>query len=323
MLRALLLALALPLALQADPVIHRGVNFGNMLEVPPGQTWNVQLKDDYFPTIHQAGFDTIRVPIDWVDHAGSAPGYTIDPTFFDRIDGVVANAKSNQLTVILDYHTDPGLMKDPDAHADRFLALWTQIAAHYQHEPDPQVLFELLNEPNGQLDSARWNALIVRTLAVIRPTNPTRTIVVGPVHWNSPGELPDLQLPESDPHLLVTFHYYDPMQFTHQGASWIEGSQAWLGTKWDGTDAEKAVIAHDFHPAADWAKAHHPPLFLGEFGAFSNGDMASRARWTACCARTAESLGIGWTYWEFCAGFGAYDPEARQWHLPLLDALTR
>jgi hypothetical protein len=47
----------------------------------------------------------------------------------------------------------------------------------------------------------------------------------------------------------------------------------------------------------------------------------SRARWTTCCARTAESLGIGWSYWEFCAGFGAYDPVAKQWRQPLLDAL--
>ena len=69
-------------------------------------------------------------------------------------------------------------------------------------------------------------------------------------------------------------------------------------------------------------KAHHHPIYLGEFGAYSTGDMDSRARWTSCCARTAESLGIGWSYWEFCAGFGAYDPVAKGWRKPLLDALV-
>jgi endoglucanase len=321
MLKASLAAFALSiLASHAEPSIHRGVNLGNALESRHEGDWGVKLEAGYFSIIHQAGFDTIRVPIDWVDHAGPAPGFAIDPAFFQRIDWVVAQGKRNHLNVILDYHTDPGLMKDPDAYADRFIALWKQIAGHFQHEPE-QVFFELLNEPNGHLDSAHWNPLVVRALAAIRPSNPTRTIVVGPVQWNSFNKLAELQLPESDRHLLATFHYYLPMQFTHQGASWIQGSNPWLGTTWDGTDAEKAIIQRDFSAASTWAKAHDRPIFLGEFGSYSKGDMASRVRWTTCCARTAESLGFGWSYWEFCSGFGAYDPVARHWRQPLLDAL--
>ena len=308
-------------AAHADPAIQRGINLGNALETPHEGDWGVKLEADYFSTIRQAGFDAIRVPIDWVDHAGPGPSYVIDPKFFDRVDWVLAQAKQNQLIAILDYHTDPELMKAPDAHAGRFIAIWTQVAAHYQHAPE-SVFFELLNEPHGTLDSPRWNALVARTLAAIRPSNPTRTVVVGPVQWNSFDKLDELQLPESDRHLLATFHYYLPMQFTHQGASWIEGSNAWMGTKWEGSDAQRNVIRHDFSAASDWARAQRRPLFLGEFGAFSNGAMDSRARWTACCARTAENLGLGWSYWEFCSGFGAYDPVAKQWRPPLLAALV-
>jgi endoglucanase len=315
-----LLTFALVSVLHADPALKRGINFGDALETPHEGAWGVTLQAPYFPTIHDAGFDTVRVPILWIAHVGPAPSYTIDPAFFQRIDWVVANSTQNHLNAILDYHYDPGLMKDPDAYADRFVTIWNQIAEHYRSAPD-SILFELLNEPNGKLDSAHWNALVLRALAVIRPTNPTRTIVIGPVQWNSFDKLPELQLPDADRHILATFHYYLPMTFTHQGASWINGSNAWLGHTWDGTDAQKAVIAHDFNAAADWARAHRRPLFLGEFGAYSKGDMASRARWTACCARTAESLGIGWAYWEFCSGFGAYDPVAHQWRQPLLDAL--
>jgi endoglucanase len=330
----LLLALALSsLILHADPTIHRGVNLGNALETPHEGQWGVVLQADYFSIIHRAGFDTIRVPIDWVDHAGPAPDYLIDPKFFERIDWVLDQAKRNQLNVILDYHTDPKLMKDPDQYADRFVALWKQIAQYFAQAPET-VLFELLNEPHDKLDSPHWNALVGRVIPIIRAPpvvisvpsigfNATRTIVVGPVQWNSFNRLPDLQLPEADRHLLATFHYYLPMQFTHQGASWVgPESQKWLGTTWTGTDAQKAVIAHDFTAARDWAKAQHRPLFLGEFGSYSTGDMASRARWTACCARTAENLGIGWSYWEFCSGFGAYDPKAQAWRQPLLNALV-
>jgi endoglucanase len=319
---ATLLALALPVTVHAEPMILRGVNLGDALETPHEGDWGVVLQPGYFPTIHQAGFDTIRVPIDWVDHAGPAPDYTIGPKFFDRIDWVIAHAHANLLNVVLDYQTDPDLIKDPDHHADRFVALWKQIAEHYKDQPE-SVLFELLNEPHDALTAEKWNALIPRALAVIRPANPIRMVVVGAVQWNSFDKLPLLQLPEADQHLLATFHYYLPMQFTHQGASWIPGSHAWLGTKWVGNDEEKGIIAHDFGAAFDWAKAHHRPLYLGEFGADKNGGMDSRARWIACCARTAESLGIGWTYWEFCAeDFGAYDPKAHQWRQPILKALV-
>ena len=54
-------------------------------------------------------------------------------------------------------------------------------------------------------------------------------------------------------------------------------------------------------------------MFLGEFGAFQGADMESRAQWTRFVAREAEKCGFSWAYWEFCSGFGAYDPKAESW----------
>ena len=306
-------------ALGAVP-FTRGVNLGNMLEAPHEGDWGVTLQEDYFPIIRKAGFDVIRIPIRWAGHVSSDPDYTIDPAFFGRVDWVVAQAEKNHLTAILDYHNDDALMHDPDANAARFLAIWKQIAVHYQSAP-PSILFELLNEPNGKMDASHWNDLLAQTLAVVRASNPTRTIVVGPVAWNGIWMLPKLVLPDSDRNLLVTVHFYDPMTFTHQGASWIEGSDKWLGNTWQGTDAEKQAVTKAFDQAAAWGGAHQRSIFLGEFGSFGRGDMDSRARWTAFVARAAEARGFPWTYWEFCSGFGAYDPKAHSWRQPLLDAL--
>ena len=297
----------------------RGMNLGNMLESPKEGAWGVTVHEEYFPIIKQAGFNLIRVPICWSAHVGPAPDYTIDPAFLSRVDWVVAQAEKNKMLAILDYHNDDALMHDPDVNADRFIATWKQISDHYRDAP-AMIFFELLNEPNGKLDAPHWNDLLAKTLNVIRVTNPLRAIVVGPVQWNSIGSLPKLVLPESDRHLLVTFHFYDPMTFTHQGASWVEGSSKWLGNTW-GTNAERLAVAQAFDKAATWGIEHQRPLYLGEFGAFSAGDMASRAQWTAFVARTAELHDFPWTYWEFCAGFGAYDPQAKAWRQPLLDAL--
>ena len=149
--------------------------------------------------------------------------YTIDPTFLSRVDWVVAQAKLNHLNAILDYHNDETLMKNPAANADRFVAIWKQIAEHYQAEPS-SIFFELLNEPDNKIGEQNWNDLLAKTLAVVRPTNPTRIVVIGPVCLNGIWKLPTLALPENDHNILVTIHYYNPMTFTHQGASWIEGS---------------------------------------------------------------------------------------------------
>jgi len=309
---------------QAPVPLGHGVNLGNMLEAPKEGAWGAHLEEDYFPTIKQAGFTVVRVPISWAAHTGISDlggpvQYPIDPIFLARVDWVVAQAEKAGLYCILDYHNDAALMKDPDTNAARFQAIWKQIAEHYKDAP-PTVLFELLNEPNGKLDELKWNDLLAKTLSVVRASNPTRTVVVGPGRWNGIGALSKLVLPDGDANLLVTVHFYDPFHFTHQGAEWAEGSNAWLGTTW-GTDADKKAITDSFDKAAKWGADHHRPMYLGEFGAYSKSPIEGRARWTAFVARTAESHGMPWTYWEFCSGFGAYDPVAKQWRQPLLDAL--
>jgi endoglucanase len=47
-------------------------------------------------------------------------------------------------------------------------------------------------------------------------------------------------------------------------------------------------------------------IYLGEFGAGINGDVASRARWVRTARSEAEKRGFGWGYWDFCRNFAAY-----------------
>jgi len=301
--------------------LQRTVNLGNALEAPQEGDWGVTLRAEYFRLIAGQGFTAVRIPIRWNAHADTGPPYTIAPDFFERVDWAVQQALSNGLAVIINIHHYEELMADPAAHKDRFLALWQQIAAHYRSAP-AAVIFELLNEPNGQLTPALWNSYAAQAVAVVRESNPHRTLMIGPGNWNNVDALPELTLPAEEGNVIVTFHYYSPFHFTHQGASWAgEESQEWLGTTWEGTPQEQQAIQTDLEKAVIWGERHHRPVFLGEFGAYSAADMASRGRWTAYIARQAETHGISWGYWEFCAGFGLYDPQAGEWRTPLLRAL--
>jgi endoglucanase len=155
---------------------------------------------------------------------------------------------------------------------------------------------------------------------IVRETNPTRDVIIEPVLSNGEDLFSELKLP-NDRHLIVTFHYYLPFQFTHQGADWVDGSDAWLNTAWDATEAEKAEITRHFEAVADWADRNNVRVLLGEFGAYSRAPQDSRVRWTDYVTREAEGHGFAWAYWEFGSGFGIYDPGAGVWREDLLKVL--
>lgn len=298
-----------------------GINLGNALEAPKEGDWGVILQPEYFTLIKAAGFNHVRLPVSWSTHAAVDAPYTIEPAFVERVDWAIKQARDNGLKVVLNMHHYEQLEADPAAHTQRFIAMWQQIAEHLQKEPD-DLAFEFYNEPARNINADKWNSLFAQTLKTVRSSNPRRCVVVGPIDWNDVGELHSLQLP-NDKNLLVTIHYYAPKRFTHQGASWI-GPEAdkWLGTKWTGSAKETADMTADFDKAADWGRLHARPIYVGEFGAYEKADMDSRVLWTKAVRAQAQSHGFSDAYWEFCSGFGAYDPQGKKWRTPLLDALT-
>jgi endoglucanase len=309
-----------PSAHEVNRSLGRGINLGNALEAPAVGAWGVTPEEEYFNHIAEAGFDAVRIPVRWSAHAECVPPYTIDPDFLALVDRTVQHALDRGLLVVLNVHHYTELMEDPDGHHDRFLSLWRQLTAHYADAP-PELLFELLNEPCGKLTPTRWNRLLKETIPIVRERHPHRILVVGTAEWGGLAKLQKLELPAEDRALIVTFHYYEPFKFTHQGASWIGDSEPWLGTAWEGTARERDAIRKDMQKAYNWSLKHNRPLFMGEFGAYSKADMTSRARWTAWVVECAEQFGFSWAYWEFCSGFGAYDADAERWRQPLLDAL--
>ncbi|MEO3753286.1 glycoside hydrolase family 5 protein [Streptomyces sp. B6B3] len=301
-----------------DMALGAGMNLGNALDAPPGSEHAVSPRGRYFDAIRDAGFDTVRLPVAWAWHAAEAAPYVVEEDFFRRVDRAVDAALARGLNVVLNVHHYHQLTDAPDEQAERFLALWRQIATRYADRPAP-VHFELLNEPRAALTAERWNALLPRALAAVRESNPERTVLVGPAEMNDIHALPKLRLPD-DPHLMATIHYYAPFPFTHQGAHWVEGSAPWLGTTWGGA-ADRGAVADDLALAAAWAADHGVPMFVGEFGAYERADPDSRARWTAWVRECAERLGLAWAYWEFGTDFGAYDRATDTWREPLRQAL--
>lgn len=302
--------------------LGRGINFGNMFESDRnGDGLGVAIYPYYFEEIADKGFHHIRVPIKWSEYALTNAPYTIEPEFIDTIKTVVELALENKLMVMINMHHYDEIFDNPDAHTDRFLSMWSQISDAFKDYPD-SLLFEPLNEPHNNLNQAKWNALFPSVIDTIRLKNPTRKVVIGPPDWNGIGSVNKLVWPESDTNLIMTVHYYNPFHFTHAGASWVEGADAWLGTTWDSTASETQAVLNDFAQAVNFYNTKDVPVHVGEFGSYSTADKESRRMWTACIARSIESFGFSWAYWEFKAGFGAYNDGLGFWKSDLLYGLT-
>jgi endoglucanase len=302
--------------------LGHGINMGDMLEAPSEGEWGFMLEEKYFPLIASRGFDSVRIPIRWsaAGRSNPRPPYAIAEAFFKRVDRAIDAALASRLAVVINCHHYTELFSDLAGQRDRFLAIWGQIASRYRRYP-PELVFEILNEPNGALDSRKWNTLLKETLAVIRKTNPDRAVVIDTADWGGVGSIGSLELPD-DGNLILTVHYYNPFPFTHQEADWVEGSMAWKGTRWEGTPLERSEVKRDMNEVRRFASKMKIPVFVGEFGAYEKADMTSRVKWTAYCASVFEELGFSWAYWEFCAGFGVYDPAKKDWRPELLGALT-
>jgi endoglucanase len=278
-----------------------------------------RFKERHFELIRAAGFRTVRINLHALQRMGPAPDYELAASWLKTLDWAVERALAKGLMVILDLHNYNDVAEDPPAFKPRLMAFWRQIGERYKGAPDA-LLFEILNEPNGKLDGPLWNTWLAEALAVIRATNPGRTVVVGPPDWNGFRSLDALALPEDDRNIIVTVHYYEPFPFTHQGAPWSPETVRLSGVTW-GSTKERLQLSADFARVQAWSTKHRRPILLGEFGAYEKAPMASRVLWTDAVARTAESLGWAWTYWQFDSDFIVYDIDQDRWVGPILKAL--
>lgn len=308
-------------AFEMNERLGRGINMGNSFEAPTETAWGNPWIAEYFRIISELGFNHVRLPVRWepADRNMEHAPYTINPVFLDRIRQVVEAARRYKLHLIVNMHHHDALYKNPTTQKERFLSQWYQIGNYFKDYSD-SLLFEVLNEPHGNMTPTMWNAYFAEALAEIRKTNPTRTVLMGVADYGGLGGISKLKLP-NDEYIILSPHYYNPFNFTHQGAEWVNGADAWLGTEWLDTEAERESVASEFNYALHFSKTNHIPIHVGEFGAYSKADIASRERWTTFLARWFEENNFSWAYWEFSAGFGIYNPANQQYFTYLVNAL--
>ena len=226
----LLSAAAAPLA--AAPALsdgyQAGINLGSWISQYSRQTpeFDTRVTAKDVDQIASWGMDHVRLPVDYDFFEDPAKPGEYREERLEYIDRTIGWAKKAGLNLILDLHAAPGykfqnvgkneLFSNP-AMQGRFLDIWSTFARRYRGEGEA-VLFELLNEV-VEATPEQWNSLAAEAVEQIRAIDPNRWVVIGGRNYNSVGALKDIRILE-DPRIVYTFHFYEPILFTHQNAGW-------------------------------------------------------------------------------------------------------
>lgn len=300
--------------------MRRGVNLGNALEAPNEGDWGYRIEDGHLAAIADAGFDGVRLPVRWDAHA-DARG-KIEPGFFERVGHVVDTAMARGLIVQLDGHHYQALYDNHEAQLERAMRMWTDICERFKEAPADKLLFEPMNEPNGDaMSAANLQPLQNHADSASYAANPSRIVVHGPPNWNNINALTGWTPPrplERPP--AVTVHYYEPHPFTHHNAEWLGAEAPRYDREW-GDAADQRQVREHIAAAASWGRRNGAMMQLGEFGVNRMVPIAQRATWTRTVREACEAEGMGWCVWDFAGAFPVWDRDARAWIEPVRAAL--
>lgn len=315
----------------------KGVNMGNTFEIKEEwrQNWGEQWIEEY----KNVGFETVRIPVGWgsawCPYTETTPPYSIDESWLNTIQKAVDWVLERGMCAIINSHHDDWVIgketegwDDPYVKA-RFDSIWTQISRHFAGYP-AELIFEIYNEPTNTefecsdgncMDQEDLDDMHQTILNTIRKTNPKRYVIYGGLNWSKWYTIDDAAIP-NDPvnnpgHVIATFHYYEPYNFTHEG----NGTTYLSRCTW-GSSSDKADVNSDFDEVRQWADNNNIGLFVGEFAARNNGEdkpecgtneRQSVLAWTHHVAKAAYSGNMAYTYW---GDGGHYDLKMRtegQW----------
>ena len=316
--------------------LKRGVNLSSFY----AQTRDIsQARLDAYMTVGDmralkaAGFDHVRLSINPALLIASPKTGTLRDGPMASLDKTVGQLLDAGLNVLLDIHAEEdwkAALTHGDDGASNLYAFWLNFAAHYAKTDPERVFFEILNEPSMD-DLYRWEGIQDRAVAMIRRVAPRHTIIATAAAWGHQDGLLAME-PVKDENVIYTFHDYDPMWFTHQGATWSTTSWAFthgipypstpqnilpvLGQEPDervrleleryGEDQwGPARVQTEVDAIAKWAAERNVPLYCGEFGAFKDhSDPQMRAAWINDTRTALESRQIGWAMWDYDGNFG-------------------
>ncbi|MDZ7372298.1 MAG: glycoside hydrolase family 5 protein, partial [candidate division KSB1 bacterium] len=198
-----------------------------------------------FQMISEFGFNFVRLPIDYRIYTKTGDWNSFIEAKLQQIDRAVEWGQKYGIHVCINLHRAPGYCVNPpstplppnqnvslwnNASAQQaFAAHWRMFAERYRNVPREALSFNLVNEP-GNVSAADYVKAVAPAIEAIRAVSPDRIIISDAVDYGNARTDPILAY-----NVVMSPHFYNPMQITHYKAEWISGADSWPVPTWPPT----------------------------------------------------------------------------------------
>lgn len=290
-----------------------GWNLGNTMDGHTGFTpsetiWqSVETTQALMKAVHDAGFNTVRVPVTWGNMIDDENNFAIDEAWMSRVQDIVDYAVNMNMYVIVNIHHDgaeqTGWLRvgadDIEPVKVKFEAVWKQIAERFK-DYDEHVIFESMNEVTGDDGDLAGDTAVINELNQLFVDTVRSTGSNNALRWLSvPGRYTNIvnttkaengfKLPDDsvDHRLFVAVHYYD----------WQFGLLETVQTTEFSDNSVKNLIP-EFMLLEKTFTSKGIPVILGEYGAVNKNNTKERAYHMEVVNRLCQQIGIVPCYWD-------------------------
>ena len=267
--------------------------------------------------IHDAGFETLRIPVSWHQHLGE--DFTISEKWLNRVKEVVDWALDEGMYVIINIHHDNHPEADcfyPDYdHLEQskhyITRIWEQLSDVFK-DYDEKLIFESMNEPRLVGHKYEWwipgndndvkesiecinilNQTFVDTVRAGVGKNPERYLMCPGYDASYDGALNKGFVMPADTatdKLIVSVHAYIPYDFALQ----------YPGTDYFDSDTKSCTKEIDsfMDKLYDRFVKGGVPVVIGEFGARDKNNLQDRVDFSAYYIASAKAHGMTALWWD-------------------------
>lgn len=290
-----------------------GWNLGNTMDGHTGFTpneiqWqNVRTTKELIKTVHDAGFNTIRVPVTWGTMIDDGNNYAIDEKWISRVQDIVDYAVEQDMYVIINIHHDgaeqSGWLRiatdDKEALRNKFGGVWKNISERFK-DYDEHLIFEAMNEVRGvNMTLAEQNGVImelnqifVDTVRATGSNNAKRWLCVCGT-YNNIGAIVNaegkFELPEDEEEkIMLSVHCYTPWGFCGTESM---GDSDYTLDELKNTNEKELESLERF-------TSNGIPVIVGEYGCINKDNAEERAFYLEGMNRIYSKYNLIGIYWD-------------------------
>jgi endoglucanase len=278
----------------------RGIAIGN--NVWSANEANLQINDiaDY-ARLRASGFNSVRFYLSYKFFENDVAPYSYKQRGWDFLNQNLEWARENGIKLILNMHVPQGgfqsngegaALWNVEENQNRLIALWKEIASRYANDA-AIAAYDILNEPVVSKNKAQWQKLAQEIVNAIREVDSNHFILVERIN----GIIPDNYSNDSEMNYVfiddpvnkwgLTFHFYSPIEYTHQYATWVDAFKdtdggrypdqnllQFSGEQWVGTTSNNPAIQSG---DSDWI------FYEGEWKTIADTSIANIGRPSLQC----------------------------------------